>query len=271
MKAGPLILAIGVVALLGTLGLLGYRLAAGGLAADPSGGSTLGAPASPLAASTISRPSASPGAGIFPTNPATGDKTIPPNPCAGLSDAQCEALHAQWRQEWEQRYTAWVNNLDLSKVDLGSLSRGKLAADYAPGEPSLRAAVAKADLIVVGSVVAFNPTPFSGLPTTLSVDQTLKGPESPTVVVTQAGLLEPDDNWTTIRLVEAGSGAILLPGDRAILLLEKTRLGYEIQSVSGWYQVVDGLVRSNRENTWGSSVDGLTEAAFVQQLRAALQ
>ncbi len=194
------------------------------------------------------------------------------NPDAGLSDAEREARYAQLRSEGEQRYTAWLNGLDLTKLDLHSLPRGELNALYVPGQPSLREAVARADLIVVGSVTEFRPNLLSGTQTTFSVDRTVKGSPVSIVTVTQAGGLEPTQDFTGVIIAEGGNGAMLLPGDRAVLLLEKDKEGTSyIQSVSGWYQVVGGLVQSNAGNTWGDSVNGQTEAAFVQQLQAALQ
>ena len=210
--------------------------------------------------------------GPAPAAPCVPAKGVPCNPQAGLSDAEREALHQRLRSEGEQRYTAWLNGLDVTKLDLHSLPRGEVPAEYAAGQPSLRNAVASADLIVVGSVTGFRPNLLSGTLTTFSVDQTLKGSRVSTVVVTQAGGLEPTEDLTGVVIAEGGNGGMLLPGDRAVPLLEKDKNGtFYIQSVSGWYQVVGGLVRSNPGNAWRASIDGQTEGAFVQQVQAALQ
>ena len=247
---------------------LAARLGYGIVIADmipSSGGLTLPTPGptkEPLN-SGPAPPSCAPGKG--PT------KDAPCNPEAGLSDPEREALHQRLWNEFVTRYTVWLNSLDIGKLDLHSLPRGELSALYVPGQPSLREAVARADLIVVGRVLAIRPTPFSGMVTTFSVDGALKGPAAPTVVFTQTGGLEPTQDWSGIVIAEGGNGAMLLPGDRAVLLLEWTSLGYEIQSSSGWYQVVNGVVQPNSLNTWGASIDGIAEAAFLQQLQAALQ
>ncbi len=246
------------------VGGLGYKLVAADLIAGspPSQSARVACPQATSSATPVALPS-----------PGAAPKTIPPNPDAGLSDAEREARYAQLWSEFEQRYTAWLNDLDISKLDLRSLPRGDIMADYEPGQPSLRGAVARADLIVVGTVSAIKPTPFSGTITTISVDQTFKGQSVSTVVVNQAGGLRPaNQDWTGVTIAQGGNGAMLLPGDRAVLLLENDkRVGYYIQGFSGWYQVVCGLVHSNPGNAWGASVNGITEAAFVQQLQAALQ
>jgi hypothetical protein len=192
------------------------------------------------------------------------------DPTAGLSDSERDALYQRTWNEFEVSYTAWLAALDVSKLDLRSLPRYELNTEWAPGQPTLRDAVARADMIVVGNVTGFNPKTFS---TTLSVDKTLKGAPVFTVELAQGGHLSPTEDWTGVTISEEGNRALLLPGDRAILLLQQDgKGGYYIQGVSGWFQVVDGLMRANYYNDWRrASVDGETEAAFVQQLSAALQ
>ena len=223
-----------------------------------------------LATSDVVPESIEPAPTKDPTGP--GIQPILPNPEAGLSDSERQALHEKSWSEFEQRYTAWLSNLDIGKLDLRSLPRAELTASYEAPQPSLRAAVAMADLTVVGSVAGIRPTPFSGTELTLSIEQTLKGQSQSTIVITQAGGLYPTQDWTGVVIGEGGNGAFLLPGDRAILLLQKDeRGGTYIQSSSGWYQVVSGLVNSNPLNPWSASVTGETEEAFVEQLRAAMQ
>ena len=116
------------------------------------------------------------------------------------------------------------------------------------------------------------PTPFSGTKTTVLIDQTLKGPSATSLAVTQGGSLEPTEDWTGVVIAEGANGAMLLPRDRAILLLQKDSNGeYYIQGFTGWYQVVDEKVQSNPLNTWGTSVNGKTETEFVELLTATLK
>jgi len=135
----------------------------------------------------------------------------------------------------------------------------------------LPAAVARADLIVVGNVTGVSWKPSFGMQTTLSVEQTLKGAPASTVVVTQGGGLEPTKDWAGATLREHENAAMLFPGDRAILLLQEDDAGYYIQSFSGWFQIVNGVVKPNFYNNWRASVEGKTEAEFVEMLKTALE
>ena len=93
-----------------------------------------------------------------------------------------------------------------------------------------------------------------------------------TLVVAQAGGLSPTEDGTGVTISEDGKGAMLLPGDRAVLLLQQSsRGGYYIQTASGWFQIVDGLVTANYYNDWRASVEGKTEAEFTELLKAALE
>jgi hypothetical protein len=208
-----------------------------------------------------------------PTAGATSQASVtsPANPEAGMTDGQRVTLHQQQWGAFDKQYTAWVSGLKVDQLNLHSLLRSPLNAEWDAEQPSQHDAVAKADLIVVGTVASLRLTPYSGTPTTFVVDQTLKGQPVSTVEVTQSGGLRPTDNWAGVTIAEGENATFLLPGDRAVLLLQKSKLGYEIQSVSGWYQIVGGLVHPNSLNSWGTSVNGSTEAAFLQALRAAMQ
>ncbi len=212
-------------------------------------------------------------AAAVPGKPSTSDTlgAALPNAEAGLSDSQREALHQQGWSNFQQRYESWRSALKLSQLDLRSVPKGSLNAGVLPGQPTLQAAVAKADLIVVGTVSAIQPkSSFGGTDTTFSVEQTLKGPAATSVLFTQSALFFPTPNFKGTTILQAADGALLVPGDRAVLLLQKsTTGGYAIQSISGWYQVSGGVVRSNGYNTWGKSIDGQTEAGFVQLIKAA--
>ncbi len=260
--AGALLMAV-------VVGVAGAAVGVHSLTADRSGSSS---------ATRLAGTSCNPDAGLETPDPAPNSSaasaagTFPPDNEAGLSDSQREALHQQGWRNFQQRYMAWVKALKEKKIDLRSLPRQSLLASVLPGEPSLRAATAKADLIVVGCVSAIRPTsPLGGTDTTFSVEQTLKGPGTSTVFLHQSGLLFPTPDYSGATILQAADGALLVPGDRAVLLLQKSSTGgYSIQSISGWYQVVSGVVRSNGFSSWGKSIDGQTEAEFVQALKAAI-
>jgi hypothetical protein len=252
------------------VGVAGAAVGVHSLSADRSGAN---------GATNLAGTSCNPGAGLEtpvsdPTSSAaSATSTFGPDNEAGLSDSQREALHKQGWSNFQHRYTAWVKSLKVDKVDLHSLPRHPLNTLALPGQPSLRDAVAKADVIVVGCVSAIRPrTSLSGTNTTFSVEQTVKGSSISNVTFTQSGFLFPTADYSGAVILQSADGALLLPGERAVLLLQKSSSdGYVIQSVSGWYQVVNGVVRSNGFNRWGESVDGRTEGDFVQMLKAGIQ
>jgi hypothetical protein len=74
----------------------------------------------------------------------------------------------------------------------------------------------------------------------------------------------------TVAPAGVADGALLLPGDRALLFLQANGSGgYVIQSISGWHAVVGGVVHPHALNPWARSVDGETEAVFIQQVKQA--
>ena len=261
----PLLAALAISVCAGLVGGV-YGLGVVHRSSGPSGGaatSTSTPCSQPASLSTSPTPVASP----------TGDSSAAATPDSSLSESQRQAEVQQRRQEWEQRYVAWLNALDLSHLNWHSLARYPLLEEPTPEEPTLHLAVERADLIVSGCVSAINPTPFNGTDTTFVVDQTIKGHSMSSVALKQSGGLRPTPDWKGVTIGDAPNGALLLPGDRAVLLLEKERGSdqYEIQSYSGWYQVVDGSLRTTTLHSWWSSYDGVSESAFIEVLRAAVR
>ena len=196
--------------------------------------------------------------------------SLPANPESGLTDAQRATLQAQEEQAFERRYTTWVNGLRVGAINLHRLPRVSLNASVVPGQATLRRAVSAADLIVAATVSSIMPTPFSGTYVNLTIDQTIKGPASSSLIIDQAGGLRPTPDWSGIVIAQLDGESMLLPGDRAVLLLEKSPTGgYFVQSVSGSFSVVNGLIQPTPLNPFGQSIAGLTEGAFIQQVIAA--
>src|SRR5436309_5314856 len=211
----------------------------------------------------------------LPSPALTPVKGVPfPDPEAGLTDAERDALHRRLWDQFVTRYTAWLQCVDISKLDLHALPRHELNTSWLPGQLNLSEAASKANLIIIGTVREFSPTPFSGTNTALAIDETLKGSPAPTLKIAQDGGVRPTEDWTGVTISEGGNRAMLLPGDRAVLLLQEDgedgKGGYYIQGVSGWFQIVNGVVRANSYNEWGPSVEGKTEAEFVEMIKAAV-
>jgi hypothetical protein len=205
----------------------------------------------------------------LPPPVATPVKNVPfPDPDAGLTDAERTAKYEQLEAEHRARFTAWLECLDFSKLDLELLPRGGATVGYLPGEPTLAAAVDRADAIVLANVAACTITPSGGVEITLDVQETLKGDPASTLVLTQ-GTIQPTEDWSGAVLVEYENAPMLFPGDRAVLFLQKDETGYYVQSISGWYQVVDGKSEASPLNPWGSEAAGGTEAQFIELIRTA--
>lgn len=215
------------------------------------------------------------GLNIFGPPAPTPVKGVPfSDPDAGLPDAERLAKYERAEKEGEVRYAAWVECLKpiLNTVDLRSVPRYAINIDFGPGRPSMPDAVAKAELIISGTIVNFDPSPHGGTFTTVAVDEALKGYAASSITFFQGSRVSPTDDGLGVTVSEAPNEGLLVPGDRAILLLQRGSDGnYHIEHVTGWFQIVDGLVKANYFNDWRASVVGKTEAEFVDMIKAALQ
>ena len=188
-----------------------------------------------------------------------------------MTDSQKEALHQAGRKTWEQRIADWSRCLDLAKIDLRSLQQDPTTSDCVPGPSSLRAAVAAADVVVVATVAEVQPTAMNGTESSFSISRTLKGPSRSTLDVKQSwGLYPPNPDYTGIVIALGCDNMPLLPGDRAILFLEKLTDGTYSIEVSGAFPVSGGAVHAQGYPAWQRSADGETEAEFVQQVKSVI-
>jgi hypothetical protein len=185
------------------------------------------------------------------------------NPDAGLSDAQRNAKYEAARAAFEARYAAWVQNLDVSTLDLSSLPHVALNVNVEPGQPTLSAAKQKSDVIVIATASGLQPT-TSGTIVTLSVERAIKGSVSQSISVLQASGLRPTQDWQHVVIADSPGEPLILPGTRLELFLENAGGGpYQIQSVTGMYYLESGYVRPLALNPFAPSLTGLTEGAFL--------
>jgi hypothetical protein len=192
------------------------------------------------------------------------------NPEAGMTDAQREALHQQQRTAFEDRYKAWLGSLDPSTIGWASLPRNSIAAGYAPPAPTLAAAIANADDIVIGTVTSMRPVMF-GTYSTLALDRTVKGSLPATTVIYQGGWLMPTADWKGASISEADNAPLLIPGDQALLFLTKDPRGdLEIQGFSGYYRVKDGLVAPLRIDGFETGFRGKAVADVAAAIQQAM-
>jgi len=204
-----------------------------------------------------------------PTPAAT--KAVPPDPDIGLSDAERNAKYEATWNEFQARRKEWIEGLDLAGLDLRSLPRYDNSGDSLPGESDLASAVSRAEVIVVGDVTDIKPTVSGGTRTTLAVKHVLKGGDFSSLEMAQASTLEPTLDWKKTEISDVPAAPLLLPGDRAILFLVNSPIGYVIPSPSGWYQVVGGIVNPGPLNPFASEIEGLSEAGFAERVSAAVK
>lgn len=208
---------------------------------------------------------------LGPVSAALPGKAIPSNPEGGLSDQQIEALHSAERQQFENRYAKWVSSLDTSTLNWATLRHGEMTGLVQPPPQSLADAIAKASVVVVGTVTRIKPDPKPyGTTVSLHVERLVKGSAGSDIEVWQASHLEPTLDWAGAVIVDAPWGPLLLPGDRAVLLLNSaTQPGkWVAEEFTGTYLVHDGKVRSLSGNPFATSVDGLDESSFVSRIAA---
>lgn len=190
------------------------------------------------------------------------------DPEAGLSNSQREDIHRSLESAFQQKYGDWLNSSAAIQQDLRRLEHRELNASYLPAQPTLIDAASHADSIIAGMVtkIAFEP---SGAVVTLNVTKTRKGPLASEVLVIQGGGLFPAPDFKAAYLVDDLSAPLLLPGDRVVLLLEKTERSdgaLAIQGFSGFYPSNGGRVRSIPGNPFSGQVDGKTEDELMSAM-----
>lgn len=190
----------------------------------------------------------------------------PPGAAALASPARPEDPNKKAEKEFFLRYNAWLDSPVAQNLDLRSLPRDFLMADFLPSEASLDAATARADLIVLGEAVDYKFGSW-GSSVTLKVEAVLKGQMATTVTVSLPGGPQPDNaDFTKATLVEGEAAPILLPGDRALLFLQRSPDGkrLSVQPYSGYYRVdPSGKVHPLTGNTFGGGLDGTDIAQFT--------
>jgi hypothetical protein len=191
-------------------------------------------------------------------------KALPVNPDAGLTDSQRQQIYSNGRDTFNARYDRWLASLDLAAIDYGALQRHNIMALYEPPEPSLGAAKIRAEVIALGNVRSIRPTAFDGTYVTLNVDAVIKGKPTTSIVLYQGGGLRPTPDWKGMFIADAMNAPLLLPGERAMVFLQRNRSGsLEIQSFTGLYRSNSGRVVSVRGNPFAARVDGTLERDFV--------
>ncbi|MGH9268169.1 MAG: hypothetical protein ACRD0D_08320 [Acidimicrobiales bacterium] len=189
------------------------------------------------------------------------------------------------RAEFSRRYRTWLaeqNGLDL---DLRRLPRGELAASYfvPTDRPDFATAVRRAEVVVLGVVedIEFQagrgdestfPSPY--VVVRMRVAASTKGAWPGTVVeFAQAGALWPAPDWSP-KLAFGIDNPLLLPGDRALVLLERGAdypgHPYYVPGFTGQFSIdATGRAKAVNFNPFAAEVDGMPEARLLAMAGAA--
>lgn len=174
-------------------------------------------------------------------------------------------------RDFYARYLAWLDSPAAQDLDVRALPKRNIAASYLGGEPTFDAAVAKADVVALGRVTEYKFGSW-GASATLQVENPLKGEAlaGGTLTVSLAGGPFPDESFTTAVLAEAEAAPALLPGDRAVLLLQRSPdgRGFDVQPFSGHYRLdPSDRVRALPGNAFGREVEGMNVGDFTREVR----
>ena len=190
----------------------------------------------------------------------------PPNPDAGLTDAQRAASIAQLKE----RNAAGVEDF----VKEGRDPRGLPVVDmetYSPGAVSPEEAQAQAEAMVEAIVVGVTYVPSTdGLTesrATVKVSQVMKGQSSGVVVIEQIG--GPAWSPSGGELQQLEGDPLLLPGQHVLLLLRSGSSPSEYRTVygAGVYLVTDKGIQAPHSNAFGSRVNGMSVEVALAVLR----
>jgi hypothetical protein len=137
-------------------------------------------------------------------------------------------------------------------------------------QPNLESAVEDAEIIVVGTAAELEYKEHSTV-VVFQVESFLKGDsiDQQTLRIWMSGGPEPrrDFAFESATLTYSVAAPLLLPGDRAVLLLQNhARIGLYVQDFSGHYLVKNGRITPLPGNEFRNELSGLTEGSFVTRL-----
>jgi hypothetical protein len=215
---------------------------------------------------------------VFAQNP----PSLPWTPVdLGKSDQDIRARQQAGETVAEAKYRAWLDNFVASGQDPRSLERRPMdGGRAAPPKPNLATATLDAEAIISGVVekadysLGYYAKGFDGTIVTIRLDSVAKGAliQGQTMQVRMAGGPEPYQDYKDGYLAYAKEAPLLLPGDRAVLFLNRDTVGeYEPHAFTGVYNIVNGQVRALDGNPFKQVTEGLTEAAFMTLIGTAIR
>jgi len=202
-----------------------------------------------------------------------GKPSTAPDPYKGMTNAERQASDKAAFNDFEARYKAWLSQQSFTPQQLAALPKRPMNSLRVSKIPtSLDGATKAATRVASGVVTGIAFEPYKAI-VTLKVEDAIKGGNvGDSVTIVQSGGLWPEPDFKTASLSIDEASPLLLPGDRAFVLLEPEpdRPGaYRTESVSGLYRVVDGRVEGVPGNPFGGTVAVLSQAELGLALRAA--
>jgi hypothetical protein len=192
------------------------------------------------------------------------------NPYKGWTVGQITERHNELREAFYRDLNAWLVEFANSGIDIRTLPRSEMMVVYvSQGHPDLKTAVEAADVIVVGAAVGLEYLE-SGSNVIFQVERLLKGDAAThqeTVRFWMTGGPRPGKDFSLegATLEYAISAPLLLPGDRAVLLLDDyPRVGFTVQDFTGLYLVKNGRIAPLQTNLFKSEVSALSGARIYR-------
>lgn len=190
-----------------------------------------------------------------------------PDPDCGLTDEEKAAKHTAATNAFFSRLEEWFESDYVRGLDPKPLPRYDSLGGHMPGEATLAKSVRNADLAVLGTVTTARFVQ-GRLVSSFRVERTAKGRAPGQITVRQDHGVRPQDDFTGASMIVEPTAPVLLPGDRAVLLLAKEKDAYGIGVYSGAYASSGGKVRSTEGNSFRGEVDGLTEDELMDRIEA---
>jgi hypothetical protein len=188
------------------------------------------------------------------------------NPDEQRSFAERDQKYRDASDSFDRRYREWFSSPHTT-VDPRTLPRGEMLALQVAGADTFAAALERAALAVSGQVISVRFEPYRTI-TEFRVDRHAIGEAGEVLTFLQGGYLWPERDFIGAHLVEASGTPLLLTGDRAVLLLDRSAEGdLYIQGFSGWYRIQNGKTASVKGNKFRTA-DGLTADQLMDRIQA---
>jgi len=193
------------------------------------------------------------------------------DPAANMSAEQQEADHDRVWEAYQEKFAAWLTTATSGTTNFSTLARVDLQLLTDPPMQTLREAVRDADIIVVATVESVDFLPSHTAVVHLHVDRSLKGAADSDLTILQPGGPQPaGPDWRGMVLAQSDAEPLLLPGDRAILLIGDGGVHKYVQPHTGELRIDGNRVTPLDTNHARASIDGKTLSEVILLLLAEM-